>query len=145
GMRILGVSGSLQAKSGNHRLLEVAQANAPTGVKVELFAGLGELPHFNPDLEAQGALVPSVETWRHAIARSDALLIASPEYGHSLPGSLKNAIDWAIGTGELEQKIVAITCAVPAKERGRLGLQALATTLGAVNAQILGGQPIVKG
>jgi len=144
-MRILGVSGSLQSKSANQRLLEVAQGNAPTGVKVELFGGLGELPHFNPDIEAGGALVPSVETWRHALARSDALLIASPEYGHSLPGSLKNAIDWVIGTGELERKIVAITCAVPAKERGRRGLQALAATLGAVSAQILGGEPIVKG
>jgi chromate reductase, NAD(P)H dehydrogenase (quinone) len=144
-MRILGVSGSLQAKSGNQRLLEVARANAPADVKVELFSGLAELPHFNPDLESQGGLLPTVETWRHAIARSDALLIASPEYGHSLPGSLKNAIDWVIGTGELERKIVAITCAVPAKERGRLGLRALATTLGAVSAQVLGGEPIVKG
>ena len=145
GMRILGVSGSLQAKSGNGRLLEVARATAPADVRVELFARLRELPHFDPDIEAQGAAPPSVVAWREAIAASDALLIASPEYGHSLPGSLKNAIDWVIGSGELEQKLVAITAAVPARERGRLGLKALATTLGAVRAQILGGEPIVKG
>src|SRR6478672_5570737 len=93
----------------------------------------------------------SIRTWklaarsRSAIAASDALLIASPEYGHSLPGALKNAIDWVIGTGELERKIVAITAAVPGPERGRRGLAALAQTLGAVSATIVGGDPIVKG
>jgi NAD(P)H-dependent FMN reductase len=72
-------------------------------------------------------------------------LIATPEYGHSLPGVLKNAIDWVIGSGELERKVVAITAAVPAPERGRMGLQALAQTLGAVRAVIVGGEPLVVG
>lgn len=144
-MRILGVSGSLQRNSGNARLLEVAKVAAPVGVELTLFEGLRELPHFDPDIEAATGLPPSVETWRQAIARSDALLIASPEYGHSLPGSLKNAIDWVIGSGELERKLVAITAAVPGPERGRRGLKALADTLGAVSAQIVGGEPIVRG
>jgi chromate reductase len=73
------------------------------------------------------------------------VLIASPEYGHSLPGALKNAIDWVIGSGELERKVVAITAAVPGPERGRLGLQALRQTLGAVSARIVGGEPITRG
>ena len=76
---------------------------------------------------------------------SDALLIAMPEYGHSLPGSLKNAIDWLIGSGELEGKLVAMTSAVPAPERGRLGLAALRDTLGAVSAKIAFQSPIVHG
>jgi chromate reductase len=72
------------------------------------------------------------------------VLIASPEYGHSLPGALKNGIDWVIGSGELERKVVAITSAVPAAERGLSGLQALRQTLGAVSARIVGGEPIVR-
>jgi len=55
------------------------------------------------------------------LSASDAVLIASPEYGFSLPGALKNAIDWVIGSGELEGKVVAITAAVPGPERGRRG------------------------
>ncbi|MEO6602630.1 MAG: NAD(P)H-dependent oxidoreductase, partial [Polyangiaceae bacterium] len=82
---------------------------------------------------------------RQVVASSDALLIATPEYGHSLPGSLKNAIDWLIGTGELELKLVAITSAVPALERGRLGLAALRNTLGAVSARIAFQEPIARG
>jgi chromate reductase len=143
-MRILGICGSLQAKSGNLALLNVAAASAPRGVELILCDGLRDLPHFNPDIEASG--VPeSVTRWRQALAESHAVLIASPEYGFSLPGALKNGIDWVIGSGELENKVVAITAAVPAPERGRRGLQALRETLSAVRATIVGGEPIQKG
>jgi len=143
-MRVLGVCGSLQAKSGNLALLNVAAASMPPGVELVLFDGLRDLPHFNPDIEASG--VPeSVTRWRLALAESAAVLIASPEYGFSLPGALKNGIDWVIGSGELEQKVVAITAAVAAPERGRRGLEALRDTLSAVSATIVGGEPIPKG
>jgi chromate reductase, NAD(P)H dehydrogenase (quinone) len=142
---ILGVSGSLQQKSGNLSLLELAKASAPAGVELRIFDGLRLLPHFDPDIEKAGAAPGSVTAWRAAIAESDALLIASPEYGHSLPGALKNGIDWVIGSGELESKVVAVTAAVPIAERGRLGLRALCDTLGAVSAQIVGGEPIARG
>jgi chromate reductase len=142
--RILAICGSLQAKSSNLTLLRVAVNAAPAGVEISLFEGLHELPHFNPDLEADGTL-PAVDAWRRALASSDGLLIASPEYGHSLPGALKNGVDWVIGSGELERKIVAITAAVPAPERGRLGLKALRDTLNAVRARIVGGEPIPRG
>ncbi len=144
-MRILGVSGSLQRKSNNSVLLELAKSQAPAGVEVALFDGIRDLPHFDPDIEANGAPPAAVVAWRTALVDSDALLVASPEYGHSLPGVLKNAVDWVIGSGELEGKLVAITAAVPAVERGRLGLKALADTLGAVSARIVGGEPIARG
>jgi NAD(P)H-dependent FMN reductase len=80
-----------------------------------------------------------------ALAESDAVLVACPEYGFSLPGALKNGIDWVIGSGELEQKVVAITAAVPTPERGRRGLQALRDTLSAVRATLVGGKPIPLG
>ena len=66
-------------------------------------------------------------------------------YGFSLPGALKNGIGWVIGSGELEEKVVAITAAVPGPERGRRGLQALRDTLSAVRARIVGGEPIPRG
>ena len=143
-MRILAVCGSLQAQSGNLALLKTAAASMPPGVELVLFDGLRELPHFNPDIEATG--VPeSVTQWRLALAASDAVLIASPEYGFSLPGVVKNGIDWVIGSGELEQKVVAITAVVPGPGRGRRGLQALRDTLSAVRATIVGGEPITRG
>lgn len=143
-MRILAVCGSLQAESANLALLRAAATSAPAGADVVLFDGLRELPHFDPDIEA-GAEPLAVRAWRNALADSDAVLFASPEYGHSLPGVLKNGIDWVIGSGELERKVVAITAAVPGPERGRLGLQALRQTLGAVRAMIVGGEPIARG
>src|SRR6187200_1872206 len=143
-MRVLAVCGSLQAKSGNLALLKTAAASMPPGVELVLFDGLRNLPHFNPDIEASG--VPeSVTQWRLALTTSDAVLIAAPEYGFSLPGALKNGIDWVIGSGELEQKVVAITAAVAWTGRGRRGLQALRDTLSAVRATVVGGEPIPKG
>ena len=143
-MRILAICGSLQAKSGNLALLNVAAALAPPGVELVPFDGLRDLPHFNPDVEANG--VPqSVWRWRQALADSHAVLIASPEYGFSLPGALKNGVDWVIGSGELDGKVVAITAAVPGPERGRRGLQALRDTLSAMRTTIVGGEPIPRG
>ena len=147
-MRILAISGSLQARSANLTLLQTAAASAPKGVTVVAFDGLRDLPHFDPDLEAgpdAGERLSPVRAWRSAVAESDGLLIASPEYAHSLPGVLKNGIDWLVGSGELERKVVAITAAVPSADRGRGGLKALRDTLGAVSARIVGGEPIARG
>src|SRR6478752_3056180 len=143
-MRILAICGSLQESSSNLTLLRLAIASAPSGVEIELYDGLHDLPHFNLDLERAGSPAPVAEL-RRAVAGANALLIAMPEYGHSLPGSLKNAIDWLIGSGELEGKLVAITSAVPAPERGRLGLAALRTTLSAVSARVAFQEPIARG
>ena len=144
GIRVLGIVGSLGARSSNLTLLETAASVAPDGIEVVLYTGLGDLPHFDPDLDPDDA-PPAVRALREAIAASDAVLIAAPEYGHSLPGALKNAIDWLIGSGELERKVVAITASVPSSERGRQGLAALRQTLGAVRAVIVSDEPIARG
>jgi NAD(P)H-dependent FMN reductase len=144
GLRVLCMSGSLQARSANLALLEAAAALAPPGMQLSVFDGLRDLPQFNLDLETDAPL-PVVQSFRQALAESDAVLIASPEYGFSLPGALKNAIDWVIGSGELEGKIVAVTASVNHPDRGRRGLGALLDTLGAVQATIIGGEPIVRG
>ncbi|MGE0789676.1 MAG: NADPH-dependent FMN reductase [Sandaracinaceae bacterium] len=143
-VRLLAILGSLGARSSNRTLLERARDLAPDGVDVAVFDSLGALPFFDPDLDPEGA-PHTVLALRRAIAESDALVIACPEYGFSLPGVLKNAIDWLIGSGELERKVIAITASVPHAERGRKGLAALRQTLSAVSAQVPFDRPIARG
>jgi chromate reductase, NAD(P)H dehydrogenase (quinone) len=92
-MRVLAVSGSLRRDSHNTRLLRAAAQQLPPGVELELYAGLKEIPPFDEDDEAAPA--GEVASWRAAIEASDAVLFATPEYNSSIPGQLKNAIDWA--------------------------------------------------
>ena len=94
--KILAISGSLRAGSSNTALLRAAQALAPAGATVELYAGLAELPHFNPDLE--GHEPDSVHALRASLRAADAVLFSSPEYAHGVPGSLKNMLDWVVGS-----------------------------------------------
>jgi chromate reductase len=143
-MHILAICGSLQRKSSNLELLQSISTSAPEGVEIVLDDHLRTLPLFDLDLESRGVPV-AVSSWRQALAECDALLIASPEYGHSLPGALKNGIDWVIGSGEMNRKLVAITTAVGHPERGALGLRALRTTLRAIDAKIVWDDPIVLG
>lgn len=91
-MRVLGLSGSLRAGSYNSRLLRVAATLLPPGAHLELFDGLSDIPPFDEDEEARPPA--SVERLRDAIAEADALLVSTPEYNRSLPGQLKNALDW---------------------------------------------------
>jgi chromate reductase len=99
--RILLISGSLRAGSTNTALLRSAQAAAPDGVHAQLYDGLGALPHFNPDDDAEGAVLhPAVEDLRQRLGEADALLFSTPEYAGGLPGSFKNLLDWTVGGGE---------------------------------------------
>jgi chromate reductase, NAD(P)H dehydrogenase (quinone) len=93
-VRILGISGSLRGDSYNTRLLRAAAKRLPPGAELELFTGLAEVPPFNEDAEL-GPAPDAVERLRSEIAAADAVLIATPEYNASVPGVLKNAIDWA--------------------------------------------------
>ena len=144
-MRIVGICGSLQASSANLTLLHSAADVLPDGVQYEIFDGIRDLPLFNPDIEAKGQAPEPVLRWRAELAAADALLIASPEYGHSLPGSLKNAIDWVIGSAELDNKVVGVTASVNHESRGGRGLDALLRTLAAVSARVVGGTAIARG
>jgi chromate reductase len=93
-MRVLGISGSLRRDSHNTRLLRAAAHALPSGVQLELFDGLAAVPPYSEDTDVDPA-PDAVERLRDAIAGTDALLIATPEYNASIPGVLKNAIDWA--------------------------------------------------
>ncbi|BAH39229.1 MAG TPA: NAD(P)H-dependent oxidoreductase [Gemmatimonas aurantiaca] len=91
---VCAIAGSLRQASYNRALLRAAQELAPEGMEIRIFDRVGDLPLFDQDLEAQGDPEPVV-AMRRAIAEADALLIATPEYNHGVPGVLKNAIDWA--------------------------------------------------
>ena|SRR5919204_716985 len=94
-MRILGISGSLRRDSHNTALLRAAAEMLPPGVELEIFDGLREVPPYDADLDTPELQGPGVDALKEAIERADAVLIATPEYNHSIPGVLKNALDWA--------------------------------------------------
>jgi chromate reductase, NAD(P)H dehydrogenase (quinone) len=92
-IKVLAISGSLRSDSYNRGLLRAAQELAPAGAEVDLYDGWADVPAFNEDLEADPP--ESVERMRARIDAADGLLIATPEYNGSVPGGLKNALDWA--------------------------------------------------
>lgn len=91
---VCGIAGSLRRGSYNRALLWAARELAPEDMEIRIFDGMAEIPLFNQDVEAEGDPEP-VQALKRAIAEADALLIATPEYNHGVPGVLKNAIDWA--------------------------------------------------
>jgi chromate reductase len=93
GVKVVGISGSLRSDSHNTRLLRAAAELLPPGAELEL-VGIGDLPIYSEDLDTHPAPDP-VRRFREAIASADAVVISTPEYNASIPGGLKNAIDWA--------------------------------------------------
>ncbi|HKO26863.1 MAG TPA: NADPH-dependent FMN reductase [Solirubrobacteraceae bacterium] len=93
-LRILGISGSLRRGSHNTNLLRAAGELLPPGVELDVYDGLRDLPPYDADLDVDPA-DPAVERLRQAISSADGVLIATPEYNGSIPGLLKNALDWA--------------------------------------------------
>jgi chromate reductase len=148
-VRILAVSGSLRADSFNTSLLRAAAEAAPEGVEVELFdpAGLAALPLYDQDLD-DGDVPQSVGALRTAWAAADAMLFATPEYNGSVPGGLKNAIDWA-SRPRAEAALVNKTVAVTGASTGQFGAmwaQAdLRKVLGTAGARVVGDElPVTR-
>jgi chromate reductase, NAD(P)H dehydrogenase (quinone) len=136
--RILAIPGSLRTESYNRRLLEAARELAPAHVEVELWGGLKRVPPFDEDDENDpGAAVLEL---RDAIAQADAVLIATPEYNSSLPGQLKNALDWASRprrTSVLRGKPLAVIGAGPRPSAAERGVGEARVVLGAIGARVL--------
>jgi len=110
-MRVLGISGSLRQASHNTALLRAASEHLPEDAQLVIYDQLREIPAYDEDLEAAGPAPASVTALREAIAEADVVLFATPEYNGSVPGALKNALDWVsrpVATNALRGKPVAV-------------------------------------
>jgi NAD(P)H-dependent FMN reductase len=131
-LQLLAISGSLRAASSNTAALQALAMLAPAGVNVTLYTQLADLPYFNPDLDGDAEVVPaSVRAFRAQIGQAAGLLISSPEYAHGVPGVLKNALDWLVGSVEFPYKPVALINISPRSTYVQAALSETLTTMSA--------------
>lgn len=145
-MRILGVSGSLRKESFNTRLLAAVRRLAPEGMTIDIFDGLGDLPLYNGDLDTREGGPAPVARWREALREADGLLVVTPEYNSSIPGVLKNAVDWAsrpMMNAALHGKCVVTMVATPGRGLGRNVLTDLGRVLHDCHAHVISGPWVV--
>jgi NAD(P)H-dependent FMN reductase len=106
-MRILAISGSLRAASSNSRVVAALPLVAPPGMEVVVATGLGDLPHFNPDLDIDPPPT-AVAAFREQILATDGFIVCSPEYAHGVAGVMKNGLDWLVSVIGIYEKRPAI-------------------------------------
>jgi chromate reductase, NAD(P)H dehydrogenase (quinone) len=129
---ILAISGSLRAKSTNLTIIENIARMFADRLNVTIYQGLANLPHFNPDLEA-AAPVPEVADFRRRIREADGVLICTPEYVFSIPGTLKNALEWTVGTSDFAGRPTAL---ITASSLGEKTHESLFLVLKTIEARI---------
>jgi chromate reductase len=137
-MRVLAISGSLRAGSNNTALLRALREEAPEGVDVELWNGLREIPPYDGDLDVVPGPAP-VEAFRDLVRDVDAVFFATPEYNSSVPGALKNALDWAsrpVATNSFRNKPVAVISSSAGAFGGVWAGAELRKVLGAMGARV---------
>ena len=132
-LRVLAISGSLRAASVNSALLRALQGAAVPPVRVALWDRLGGLPVFSPDLEGP-ATPETVTRFAAEVEAADAVVIACPEYARTIPGGLKNAIDWLVSRDEIMHKPIAL---LHASHRGDEMLGHLRRVLETVSSRFL--------
>src|SRR4029079_10519447 len=144
-MKILAVSGSLRSGSYNTRLLEAARELMPAGVELELYDGLKAVPPYDEEDDVQPARPASARSG-DALAGADGLLFATPEYNSSVPGQLKNALDWAsrpIATNVLRNTPVAVVGASTGMFGAVWAQAELRKVLAAIAARVVDGEVAV--
>jgi chromate reductase, NAD(P)H dehydrogenase (quinone) len=144
-MKVLGISGSLRRDSHNTSLLRAAAELLPDGVELEVWDGLKAVPPYDEDDDVEPAPA-AVGQLRDAIAGADAILFATPEYNHSVPGQLKNAIDWAsrpLATNPLRNKPVAVVGASMGAFGAVWAQAELRKVLAATGARVVDGEVAV--
>jgi len=137
-MKVLAISGSLRSGSYNTGLLRALAEEAPAGVSVELWTGLEQIPAYNGDEDVTPGPAP-VEKLREAVASADAVVFATPEYNSSVPGALKNALDWAsrpFATNAFRNKPVAVVASSAGAFGGVWAQAELRKVLGAMGARV---------
>ncbi|MEV6323285.1 NAD(P)H-dependent oxidoreductase [Nocardia sp. NPDC051787] len=130
---VLLISGSTRSASTNSAALRTVSAIAPDGIRTRWYDDLAALPAFAPDDD--GSAHPSVLALREQLSDADAVLFSTPEYAGTLPGSLKNLLDWTVGTGDLYEKPVAWITVAPVG-RGDGATATLRSVLAYVGADV---------
>jgi len=126
---ILAISGSTRSHSTNESILKIIAELFRESLDVQFFS-IAELPHFNPDLDKEEVPL-SVKSFRELINHADGILICTPEYVFSLPGALKNAIEWTVSTTVFSDKPAALIVASSMGEKAMESLNLIMKTLGA--------------
>lgn len=129
-IKILAIPGSLRANSSSNQILKVVLGFAPGDVSIEVYEGVGALPHFNDPVEAPE---PVIE-FRNKVREADAVLICTPEYAFGIPGSLKNALDWTVSSSEFVDKPVGL---ITASSQGEKSHAALILVLTAISSKLI--------
>jgi chromate reductase, NAD(P)H dehydrogenase (quinone) len=138
-MRVLAISGSLRRDSNNTALLRALRAEAPAGVELDVWDGLKEIPPYDADDDAVVPGPAQVEAFRSLVREADAVFFATPEYNSSIPGALKNALDWAsrpLATNAFRNKPVAVIGSSAGAFGGVWAAAELRKVLGAMGARV---------
>jgi chromate reductase, NAD(P)H dehydrogenase (quinone) len=134
-MQILAISGSLRASSTNTMLVRLIARLAPENIEITLYEGLADLPHFTPDLEGDNTPA-AVRSLRKQLETADGVLICTPEYAFGIPGTLKNALDWSVSSGEFSGTPVAAISTSSLWSGGDKAHASLLLTLAALGANV---------
>jgi len=129
--KILAISGSTRQNSTNHRLIKAIAEISKDFFELQLYNNISSLPHFNPDNDNE-QVDKEVINFRQMLNEADGIIICTPEYAHGVPGTLKNAIDWTVGTNEFYHKP---TMLITASTDGEKGHEALLETLRVIEAK----------
>jgi NAD(P)H-dependent FMN reductase len=130
-IKALAISGSTRQNSSNHRLIKAITELFADKIEITVFEGLSQLPHFNPDQNDENVST-LITDFRSMVLNAEAVIICTPEYAHGIPGSLKNAIDWTVSSGEFSHKPTVL---ITASTDGKFGHYALLETLQVLEAE----------
>ena len=136
-MTLLAITGSLRKHAFNTALRDAAVQMASDDIQIISAPATDTLPFFNPDDDDEAHPHPAVALWRNAIRSADGIMLFSPEYAHDIPGSLKNALDWVVGSGELVGKPIAIINASPTHLGAPYAFERLAYLARLLSAQVV--------
>jgi NAD(P)H-dependent FMN reductase len=126
--KILAITGSTRHHSSNYKILKFISEQTTDVLDLTIFEGIAQIPHFNPDLDTDSP-PKKVAAFRTKIAKADGVLICTPEYVFSLPGSLKNALEWCVSTTLFSKKQVGLITASASGEKGHEELQLIMKTI----------------
>lgn len=127
-MKILAISGSTKPNSTSHQILNQIKANYSKVIELDIFEGIDKLPHFNPSITDENTPKEVIE-FRSKIDYADGVILCTPEYVFSIPGSLKNAIEWCVSTTVFSHKPVAMIIAAASGEKAYESLSLIMTTI----------------